>query len=80
MLHSFFKGWDIIRIIRLILGVAIIAQGARSGQWSLLLVGILFAAMPIFNIGCCAGGNCAVPPSKSNRSNSKKDISYEEIK
>lgn len=80
MLQNFFRNWNIIRIIRLVLGIAIIAQGARSGQWSLLLVGILFAAMPIFNIGCCAGGNCTVPPPKANKANTANDISYKEIK
>ncbi|MGC4232277.1 MAG: hypothetical protein QM594_04795 [Niabella sp.] len=78
-MSNFFRGWDVIRIIRLLLGIAIIAQSVRSGHWGLMIAGILFSLMPIFNIGCCAGGNCSAPV-RSVRQTENSDISYEEIK
>ncbi len=78
-MSNFFRGWDVIRIIRLLLGIAIIAQSVRSGHWGLMIAGILFSLMPIFNIGCCAGGNCSVPVGKVKQTENS-DIVYEEIK
>ncbi|GAB3419458.1 hypothetical protein [Niabella aquatica] len=78
-MSNFLRRWDVIRIIRLLLGIAIIAQSVRSGHWGLLIAGILFSLMPVFNIGCCAGGNCITHTRKVQRTKSS-DIIYEEIK
>lgn len=78
-MSNFFRDWNVIRIIRLLLGIAIIAQSVRSGHWALMIAGVLFSLMPIFNIGCCAGGNCSTPVGKVKRTESS-DIIYEEIK
>lgn len=78
-MSNFFRGWDVIRIIRLLLGVAIIAQSVRSGHWALMIAGILFSLMPVFNIGCCAAGNCNTPVRKVQHTENN-DIIYEEIK
>jgi len=78
-MSNFFRGWNVIRIIRLLLGVAIIAQSIGSGQWGLMIAGVLFALMPIFNIGCCAGGNCNTIVRKAQHTGNS-DIIYEEIK
>lgn len=80
---SYLSNWNFSRILRLAMAVFIIIQGFQTHEWMFVILGALFALMPIFNIGC-AGGTCAVPPpSKSNRRNSHHQIEetqYEEVK
>ena len=78
-MSNFFRNWNVIRIVRLLLGIAIIAQSVKSGQWALMIAGILFSLMPLFNIGCCAGVSCNVPVRKAGKPENN-NIIYEEIK
>ncbi|MDX1544845.1 MAG: hypothetical protein R3214_12955 [Christiangramia sp.] len=52
------KGWNIWRIIYLVIGLAMIIQAASYDQWIGILLGIYMTAMGMFGFGC-AGGNCA---------------------
>lgn len=69
--------WNFMRVLRLVLGIAIIIQAVIAKDLFFGLAGVLFTSMPIFNIGCCSSGSCYVPQKKS--SEVVKDISYEEI-
>jgi magnesium-transporting ATPase (P-type) len=61
MKSSTLTNWNFMRIVRLVLGIAIIVQSVLVKDWGMTVVGILFTSMPIFNIGCCANGGCWVP-------------------
>lgn len=63
-----------MRIIRLAIGIAIVAEGAHSRDISLIIAGLIVSVLPIFNIGCCCGSSCEIP-SASQR---KQDIKMEE--
>ena len=77
MKQIIFSNWNFMRFLRLGLGIAIIVQSIMAGNWTMGILGLLFTAMPVFNIGCCATGGCSTPTKKT--SETTKDITYEEV-
>lgn len=75
--QAILSNWNFMRFLRLALGIAIIVQSAIAGNWAMAVVGLLFTAMPVFNIGCCGTAGCATPVKKS--SETTKDTRYEEV-
>ena len=66
-----------MRFLRLGLGIFIIVQSIMAKDWTMGILGLLFTAMPVFNIGCCGTGGCNTPTKKTFETT--KDISYEEV-
>ena len=66
-----------MRFFRLGLGIAIIVQSVMAGNWTMGIVGLLFNAMPVFNIVCCGTGGCSTPTKKT--AETSKEVSYEEV-
>jgi hypothetical protein len=69
------RGWNFPRVLRLILGFAVIVQGLLTKNISFVILGILFSLMAVLNVGCCAGNNCSVktkPAGKINKRNSEE--------
>ena len=77
MKQTILRNWNFMRFLRLALGIAIIVQSAMNGNWAMGLVGLLFTAMPVFNIGCCGTSGCNTPIKHSKQNT--KDITYEEL-
>lgn len=78
MKQVIFSNWNFIRLLRLIMGVAILVQGVITKDVLFGIAGLLFTGMAVFNLGCCGGtGNCAAPPQKKDTVS--KDIYYEEV-
>ena len=77
MKQTLFYNWNFMRFIRLVLGIFIIVQAVIAKDIPIGLLGILFTAMPLLNIGCCSAGGCSVPTKKSTEN--IKEVSYEEI-
>lgn len=77
MKQTIISNWNFMRFLRLGLGIAIIIQSVLAGNWTMGVLGVLFAAMPVFNIGCCGPAGCTAPAKKDSAT--KKDISYEEV-
>lgn len=69
--------WNLFRILRLGMGIAIIVQAIYTHHTPLILLGIIFTLMPIFNIGCCGANGCATYTNKT--SNKNEEITYEEV-
>ncbi len=69
--------WNVMRIIRLVLGV--LATGAGIVQHDVLVgsIGGLLIFQAAMNMSC-AGGACSVPP-RTNKTTTE-EIQYEEIK
>lgn len=63
MKNRILKGWTLNRILYTVIGVAIIVQSVMQAQWFGVLLGVYFASMGIFSLGCasgsCYGGYCA---------------------
>ena len=77
MKQAIFSNWNFMRFIRLLLGIVIIVQSVIVKDWAIGLLGVLFTAMPVFNIGCCGVNGCATPAKKSTEN--IKDVTYEEV-
>jgi len=71
------NNWNIIRFLRLGIGLAIIVQAIVATDILFGLAGFLFTGMAIFNASCCGSGACVTTPP-INKTGSK-DVSYEEI-
>jgi len=72
-----FKNWNVIRFLRLGIGLAIVVQAIMASDMMIAFAGLLFTGMAVFNAGCCGTSGCSTPVRKEN---SSKDISYEEVK
>ncbi|MBS1628184.1 MAG: hypothetical protein JSR09_05665 [Bacteroidetes bacterium] len=75
-------GWNLKRILYVLIGLTIIIQSILQHEWIGVLLGSYFASMGVFSFGC-AGGNCfnnncytdtKQPSIKGNK------IEYEEIR
>ena len=77
MKQAIFSNWNFMRFLRLALGIFIIVQSVIAKDWAIGLLGLLFTAMPVFNIGCCGVNGCATPVKKST--DNTKDVTYEEV-
>jgi hypothetical protein len=73
-----FQQWHFMRWVRLGLGIAIIVQAAMVKDWTVTILGAMFAAMAIFNVGCCGAGGCSMPEMKSS-TQQQKEVIYEEV-
>ena len=72
------QGWNFMRILRLILGIAILVQGIVAKDATAIVLGVVFGGMAVANIGCCGAGGCAVN-NRSTSNNKTGDIHYEEV-
>jgi hypothetical protein len=77
MRQTILSNWTLMRFLRLGMGVAILVQAIMAKDLLFAFAGILFIAMPVFNIGCCGTAGCAAPPKKET--GTTKDITYEEV-
>lgn len=77
-MKNYLKTWDLMRVLRLALGIIIIVQGVQAKEWLFVALGGLFSLMPLLNIGCCGASGCNTPVSKSDKK--VEDITYEEVK
>lgn len=77
MKQKILNNWSFIRFVRLGLGIAITVQSAMANNWPIAILGLLFTAMTVFNIGCCGTGGCTT--QIRNTSETTKDIIYEEV-
>lgn len=77
MKQVIFRNWNFIRLLRLGAGIAILVQAVMARDLLFAFLGLLFTAMPVFNMGCCGTQGCYVPADKDQ--DKKKEITYEEV-
>ena len=73
------KNWNLLRVFRLFLGVAIAVQGVYTQEWGVLVMGILFTLLSLFNIGCCGAKGCDFQDSNSYNNKKTEEVYYEEV-
>ena len=78
MIQNITKNWNIFRILRLALGLFLMTEAIRTGVWFMTIFAAAMIIMPLLNIGCCAGGNCAVSDRKSSGSDTD-EVEFEEV-
>ena len=72
------SGWNVMRVIRLALGILVIIQSISEKNYMLTVAGGLFAVLALINVGCCGANGCAVNP-RVNKNDLKKKAVYEEV-
>lgn len=77
MIQSIFSSWNFMRIVRLVIGIAILVQAFIAKDVLFGIAGLLFTSMAIFNAGCCGTSGCYKAPEKNIET--RKDIIYEEV-
>ncbi|MEO7047517.1 MAG: hypothetical protein ABI091_19615 [Ferruginibacter sp.] len=77
MKQSILNNWNYIRLLRLVIGIAIMVQGILTKDILFGIAGLLFTAMAVFNAGCCGTAGCNVPIKKTSLTT--KDIRNEEL-
>ena len=77
MKQGILNNWNLMRFVRLGLGITIIVQSVIARDWTMGILGVLFTSMPVFNIGCCGVGGCVAIVKKDTEQT--KDIKYEEV-
>ncbi|MBX2951773.1 MAG: hypothetical protein KF870_04670 [Leadbetterella sp.] len=65
-MKKYLSAWNLSRLLRLAIAVAIIVQGILVKDGMFITLGVLFSIMPVMNIGCGAGGTCNPRPSFRN--------------
>lgn len=79
MKERILKGWTARRVIYLVLGIIIMIQAYKDGQWPGILAGAYFAAMGFFAFGC-AGGACFGNVPYRGKQNHTDDVEFEEVR
>lgn len=77
MKKAILTNWDLIRFLRLMLGLAIVVQAVALKDTFLGAAGVLFSIMAVFNIGTCGTAGCVTPGKRSSKS--IEDTTYEEV-
>ncbi len=55
MFDAIFNNWSLIRILRLLMGIALLYKAILSGFVLLIILGAGMCLLPLFNAGCNAG-------------------------
>ncbi|MGJ1264838.1 hypothetical protein [Sphingobacterium spiritivorum] len=77
---NYLRSWNVIRLLRLVMGVVITIQGLMASYWLIAGLGALFTLLPILNINTCSSGACEVPRRKTLTSKQEDDpSSYEKL-
>ncbi|MGN6181638.1 MAG: hypothetical protein ACTHNW_20820 [Mucilaginibacter sp.] len=71
------RNWNLPRILRVMIGIVILIMAISRADPGSGIIGAVFTAMGVFNIGCCGSGACYTPVKNSKKDS--KDICYEEV-
>ena len=82
MKERILTGWNLQRIVLLLIGMGFIIYAITAGTWTGIFLGAYFAATGIFRMGCaagsCYGGACG-SDEPSSRKMTSVEIQYEEV-
>jgi len=77
--ETLFTGWNLMRWLRLGLGVFIAIQAIQIHDTLSGFISAFFLFQAVTNTGCCGSRGCAMPITK-NKSGEIEDVEFEEIK
>jgi hypothetical protein len=63
MINRITSNWNIFRFVRLVFGVILIFQAVEIHNLWLIIPGVIFIGIAVFNTGCERNG-CAIPTNK----------------
>jgi len=76
MIKRITNGWNILRMLRLLIGIAAVVQGISQRENVLWIAGSFLLLSAVFDFGCCGSTGCAVRPRAKT---TNKEIVYEEV-
>ena len=68
------SGWNFVRVLWLIMGIAIGIQAVSERNFLMLFPSLYFVFAALANIGCCAAGSCATNFNNRNRKDEVTEI------
>lgn len=72
-------GWDFPRILRLIIGLALITMAIITKDWTIALLGGFFSVQSVLNMGCCGiQQSCSTRAAASSKT--VQEVQYEEVR
>ena len=74
-----FTNWNLMRALRLALGLWILVMSIQSRDTALSLLSAFFVLTALFGVGCCGVSGCYTGPTR-DVAKEADDIDYEEIK
>lgn len=77
IMKTILRGWNFMRMLRLVLGIAILVQGIVARDAVTIILGAAFGGMAVANVGCCGAGGCAI--NTRSTKNDIEDVQYEEV-
>ncbi len=77
MFTTLTQNWNIMRVIRLVIGGYALIEAYRGNDTLMGLLGLVLVGMALLNAGCGSQG-CGVPIQKSNKKETD-DVEYEEV-
>ncbi|MFN8252902.1 MAG: hypothetical protein U0V75_13615 [Ferruginibacter sp.] len=79
MKQILFSNWNFLRVVRLLMGLVIVAQAVVARDAMFGVAGFLFTMMALFNTGCCAAGSCYSSTKPAVKKTAVENIPYEEV-
>lgn len=76
-------GWDVSRILRMLMGIAVLILGWVQHDNLMLLFGAWLILLPLFNLARCGAGGCDVnqsPPKQGSVIPGDKIKNFGEVK
>lgn len=77
--ESLLRGWSLMRIMRLALGILFAIQAISFHEAIAGVIAVFFLVQAITNAGCCGAEGC-VAPGRGQNKNEGADVTFEEIK
>ena len=74
-------GWNLMRVIRLAVGIWIMIVAAQTHNWAISAIGSIFVIMALTNTGCRGVNGCALPHKPGGQNVNEETVQKnEEIK
>lgn len=73
-MSNLLKNWDIMRITRLVAGVASAVYAVTTKEYIFLLLAVFFLFQAVLNISCCGAGGCSTTDSQKPQRLYQDDI------
>ena len=74
-----FTNWHLMRIVRLAIGIWLLAAGIQYHDWVSGTFSLFFLYQAVTDTGCCGSKGCYAPAKRSAKQTTE-DIEYEEVK
>jgi hypothetical protein len=79
MITNLIGRFNLMRVLRLLMGVIASGQAYITGDWLLGIAGLFLVGMAVLNVGCCGVGGCRLPATKV-KTDGSEPVEFEELR